>query len=446
MSNYNDANYSGWVTGPGRWEGGCKLGRVNAPPIMQRVDATLPHLFQETPHPSRNYTVIPAGRILAAKATDLTAAVPYTTITLANGVDPFETPSFITAGNFPIGYTETKIMRDLPGLRAAPPVFLRHETIELPYTTINESYNNILDSEARLKCGEWLMPFYGSHILKAGKNVHQGKLVRWVEKKVYSTSLAATGAVRLASAPYPAFKPRILQAWRGATMVTTGAASIHYSEPLARWVAEFGNADITTVWYEFGASANQRIAQCVGIEPIGTAGGINASSYDFPGWLKWVGNNFGPADFPVVLSKRPNTSVTLENVTLTSNVGTLANFPVVPWMPISVTVTGSVVDEDGVTTTWDGEVLALADTVTFQDYTQGRWYDIDMMNGQIRFPTNVTVTALKVSYYYETDFQDGLQYDGGMLGLTDGSYSGVVGIPPHLDVAGGIGAMRVMIL
>lgn len=443
------AVYGGFVTQPAKWSANVKLGGVNTPPIEFVLDDTLPALGQDPNYPNRDWLVIPHGRIVAGKATDLTRLYGTTVLTVANGVDPKDAPSFAT-GCVPFGYAPYNIYRNFPGLPADKPLGVKHETIEVPYTSINESYNTSSNGGTRLKVGEWLMPYYGSTNRKTSITPKdKGKLVRFVERRTFLTTVSSASAnVLLDSAPFPAFKPKVLLAYTAAGAVDlTGTVSLTYNETYSKWEAVFGQA-IKHVVYEYGAEDAQRIGQCIGIEPVGTAGGVNGSSHEMAGWLKWVTDNFGAWDWPPMVNVKNTTSVTAESVTISSNTGTLANTRVVPFKTISVKISGSVVDADGTSTSYDGTTeLPLADEMYFNDFTQGRDYDIDFLTGVITFRSNVTVYSCTVSYYYEADFDDGLKWDAGILGLTDGSGgSGITGLPAHLDISGVMGAMRVMIL
>lgn len=439
--------YGGYVSQPQKWSANVKLGGVNTPPVEFVLDETLPVLGQDDQIPNRDWVVIPAGRFVAAKATDLTRLYGETVLTLANGVDPIDPPSFAT-GNVPFGYAPFNLYRSWSGLPADRPLGVKHETIELPYTSINESYNNLLDSATRLKVGEWVMPYYGSTSAKTAiVPKHKGKPVRFLERKVYlETESSATGQVSLSKATLPAFKPKILAAYTAAGAVDLTGSTLNYDEALDTWVAIFGQS-VKYVIYEVGAHSTQRIGQIIGIEPVGTAGSINATSHDLNGWLKWVTDNYGTWDWPLIMNQRNYTSVTNEAVSATNNVGTLARTPVVPFRTITVTLTGTVTSDDGTVTTYTGATMAQLDTQFFSDFTQGREYDIDMLTGVITFASNVSVTAVTVSYSYEADFDEGLKWDTGILGLTDGSGgSGLVGLPAHLDITGVYGAMRIMVL
>lgn len=434
--------YGGYLPQPGRWSANVKLGGVNTPPIEWIVDETLPVLGQDLHVPNHDWVVIARGRIVAPRATTLTRLDGRTVVTLANGVDPLDAPSTLT-GNVPIGYAPFHFYREFAGMPADRPTVALHETIELPYTAVNEAYN--VSPNTRLVVGECLMPYFGSNNSNDFIPADRGKLVRWVEKEMKVQSQTASAIVVLAEARFPAFKPHIIVAFTSIGLPIVSGATLSYNTDEDRWVATF-SGPVESVIYEYGAGACQKVAQVVGIEPVGTAGGINATSHDLSGWLKWVTDNFGAWDWPPIMSVRPTSSAT-EALTISNNAASITNKPIVPFKPITVTVTGTLTDPNtGTETTLTGSELELADEIFFNDYTQGKYYDIDFLAGTITFASNLSVTAATISYFYENTFRDGLKYDAGILGLTDGRDSGIVGLPPHLDVAGVRGVLRVMIL
>ena len=153
--------YGGFTPQPGRWGSGVRRGGVNAPALEMAIDNALPNLGQDLQLPGRNYVTIPRGRFVALQNTDLTRQFNTSVLTLANGVDPLNGPSFAT-GNVPVGYAAFNMYRDFSGLPADKPVFARHELIELPYTAVNESQCLAANGGTHLQVGEYVMPYYGS--------------------------------------------------------------------------------------------------------------------------------------------------------------------------------------------------------------------------------------------------------------------------------------------
>lgn len=447
----NDSLYLG-AYGPNnqRWSAGVRLGQLAYTPIELEMDPTLPALGQDPNNDYRNrdYVVIPRGRIVAVKSQDLTDQARKTVITMANGVDPLNKPSFADYASSAFGYAPFNLYRNLQGLPAETPLGVRHETIAMPYTSANEAYNDTSNGGSRLKVGEYVMPYYGSNSKQKQNYTHTGKMVRYVGRHVISTTVASASAIVLLDAKYPAFQPVILFAHKADASLVTSGATLTYDETAAKWKATFLD-QVKTVVFEYGAANNQRIGQIMGIEPVKDAGGINSgANHEMTGWFKWVQTNYGPWEYPLVLNRLKGTAVVDESVSVSNNQGTLAGAPVQPFKTVTVKVTGTRYNSDGTTTALSDTTLDPLDDQIFGDKIHGNEYDLDILSGVITFTGNLAVTGAKVSYTYETDFKTGIDWDGqGILGLTDGSGpAGIVGLPPHLDVLGVYGELRVAIL
>lgn len=445
--------YGGFLPQPGRWYSGVKLGGVNTLPVECVVDETLPSLGQDFHFPNRDFVVIPRGRVIGARATDLTRLLGTTILTLAQGVDPLNVPPQLSSlyqfpGNMPIGYAPFHIYRDFSGLPADKPVAVNHETMELPYTAINEAYNLSTNGGSRLLTGEWVMPYFGSNNSLTAIPQDKGKWVRYIPTQVYSQTYATpSGSVQLTSARFPAFLPSILMAWTNAgTVVLTGATSVTYNVGFQNWTATFSQNNVAGVVYQYGAPEGMRYGMIVGIEPVGTAGGINSSSHELGGWLKWVTDQFGLWEWPPIVGTRPFNQATNEILSVTNNVAVTANRPIIPYKALTITVTGTLTSADGTQTSLNGQTLSLADTQYFNDYSQGQYYDLDWLSGTLTFSAALSITAATITYFYESNFREGLKYDAGIIGLTDGRDSGIIGLPTHLDVAGVRGVLRVAVL
>jgi hypothetical protein len=445
--------YGGFLPQPGRWHSGVKLGGINTLPIECVVDETLPSLGQDFHFPNRDFVVIPRGRVIGARGTDLTRLLGTTVLTLATGVDPLNVPSqlsslFQFAGNYPVGYAPFHIYRDFSGMPADKPVPVNHETTELPYTVINEAYNTSYNGGSRLLVGERVMPYWGSNIALNPAAQDKGKWVRFVQKQVWSdTYTTPSGGQQLTRAPFPAFLPKVIFAWTNTgAVLASGATSVTYNETFQKWCVTFSQNNVAGIVYEYGAADGMAYGFVAGIEPVGTAGGINSSSHELGGWLKWITDQFGLWEWPPITGTRPFTQVTNETLSVTNNTAVVANKPIIPYKALTITVTGTVRAADGTATTLNGATLNLADTQYFNDYSQGQYYDLDFLSGTLTFSSNLTVTAATISYFYESNFKEGLKWDAGIIGLTDGRDSGIIGLPTHLDVAGVRGVLRVAVV
>ncbi|MCS7311166.1 MAG: hypothetical protein NZ741_13200, partial [Armatimonadetes bacterium] len=121
--------------------------------------------------------------------------------------------------------------------------------------------------------------------------------------------------------------------------------------------------------------------------------------------------------------------------------------PIAFWKPIKVEIQGSYLTEDGQTVSSGAGWLEMPlGTEWVANWSIGKYHSIDPWTGMLYFSSNVTVTDVRVSYSYETSYRDGRLWASGQMGLTDGSGgSGIIGMPPHLDVPNVAGAMRVII-
>lgn len=442
--------YGGFLPQPGRWHSGVKLGGINTLPIECVVDETLPSLGQDFHFPNRDFVVIPRGRAIGARGTDLTRLLGTTVLTLATGVDPLAVPTGMPGqfpGNDPVGYAPFHIYRDFSGLPADKPVPVNHETIELPYTVINEAYNTAWNGGSRLLVGERVMPYYGANTSFTPLAQDRGKWVRFVPRQVQTTIVSTpSGGIQLSRAPFPAFLPKVILAWTNTgAVLASGSTTVVYNSSFQLWVATFSQTNVQGVVYEYGASDAQAYGFIVGIEPVGTAGGINGTSHELGGWLKWVTDQFGLWEWPPIVGTRPFTQVSNEILSVTNNTAVVANKPIIPYKALTITVTGTVTASDGTVTTLNGSTLSLADTQYFNDYSQGQYYDLDWLSGTLTFSSSISVTAATITYFYESNFREGLKWDSGIIGLTDGRDSGIVGLPAHLDVAGVRGVLRVAV-
>jgi hypothetical protein len=447
----NDALYLG-INGPNsqRFSAGHRLGQVAYTPIELDLDTSLPTLGQDANNNylNRDYIVIPHGRIVGLRPRDLTDKDRKSILTMANGVDPLNAPTFAKYSSTPFGYAPYHLFKGFRGLPADAPLGVRHETISMPYTSANESYNLSTNGGSRLVVGEYVMPYYGSKDKQAANAVHTGKMVRYIGRHVIKTVAGTASAQVLLDAKFPAFLPTVLYAYDASGAVYTGTEpTLSYVEASGKWKATFATA-VKGVVFEYGASDQQRIGQIMGIEPVGTAGGINGSTHEQTGWFKWVQTNYGAWEFPLILNRMASTAVTDEAVTVTDNAGTLAYAPVIPFKTVTVKVTGTRYETDGTETALTDEVLTPMDEAFFGDVIRGTEYSIDILTGAIEFTGNLDVDSAKVTYSYEGDFRNGITWDAqGIFGLTDGSGpSGITGIQPHLDVVGVYGELRVAIL
>lgn len=402
------------------WTPGVKISGMNSPAESWVVDPNLVPLGTDPRYPSSDQIVIPRGRILAVRP-DTTSYTGQAVLTIADGVS-----------NKPAGYTETNIFRQWEEKVQWMPSMSREEFIEVPYVaSVNGAYGVPAG-------GDKITAYYGSATSTTAVPNDKGKIVKWMEKKLYLKTSSASATVQLSAANLPAFTPRVIVAWNGTTLVDGSTVSVAWNPTFGCWVATIpGSA--TALVYEFGQSADQIAGEVVRVEPISAA-------HHLSGWLEWVTDNFLAWEYPPQLLRVPTTDVTNETpATITSGSWyRLANKPIAPWKSIVVTVTGTLVAPDGTVTTLTSTPLSTAD-MPFVDYTMGQYYNVNPVTGDLYFASNVTVNSVTVSYSYETSYRDGRLFNAGIIGLTDGRYSGVPGTPANLEVAGVVGSLRCII-
>jgi len=406
------------------WAPGIKISGMNSPAEEWTIDPNLPPLGTDPRYPTLDQIVIPRGRLLAVRP-DTTSYTGLAVLTIADGVS-----------NKPAGYTETNIFRQWQEKIQWMPSMSRQEFIEVPYV---QSINGAYGTPA---AGDRITAYFGSASSTAPVPQDRGKIVKWVEKKVFAmpTQTAATSAA-LMSANLPAFQPTIIMALNAGTVVYpsgSNSVSLAWNATLGAWVATF-NVAVTNVLYSFGQAADQIAGEVIRVEPI-------SSSHHLSGWLEWVTDNFLAWEYPPQLLRVPTTSVTGE-VPATVVAGQqyrLGNKPIAPWLQINVYVTGSLTNPDGSVTTLNNTLMSTAN-LPFVDYTLGQYYNINPVTGDLFFSSNVTVTSVSVDYSYETAYRDGRLFNAGVIGLTDGRYSGVPGTPANLEVAGVVGSLRCIV-
>jgi len=407
-----------------RWPTQIKLSGINAPAEQWVVDPSLPPLGTDPRYPTLDQIVIPRGRILAVRPAPYNYG-DYTVVTMADGVS-----------NRPIGYTQTNILRKHEQHIQWPPVVVKQEFIELPYiATVNDAYG-------QLQAGDRVTAYFGSMTSTTPNPMDRGRIVKWLPRRqVLLNHGSAATTIPLTAAVYPAFQPTVVATFNASGALVVTSVTLSWNSSAARWEATFGTA-VQYVLYEFGQHADQIVGEVVRLQRIDQA-------HLMQGWLQWVTDNFAQWDYPPLAIRVPTSDVNNEtpSVVVAGQQYRLLNRPVAFWKPIKVEIQGSYVNEEGNTISSGAGWLEMplgSDWVA--NWSIGKYHSIDPWTGMLFFAGNVTVTAVRVSYSYETSYRDGRLWASGQIGLTDGSGgSGIVGMPPHLDVPNVAGAMRVII-
>jgi hypothetical protein len=318
----------------------------------------------------------------------------------------------------------------------------------VPYTTaINAAYGHI-------KTGDRLTGYFGSVTSSTAKAYkHVGKPVLWLAKKTYfAITLSASTIVSLSSAVYPGITPRSVMAWNG-TAAVTGAPTLAFDG--STWLATYGSS-VDRVMYEFGHDADQIAGEAMRVK------NITEILNDQP-LFKFVQDFTGSAEFPVAQKKVPVTEVSNETpTTVTSGVQyRVQNLYISVHHPVTVEFKGTLVDNDGVSTTYaDWEILPTNLSGRLGNFV-GKYHEVNWFTGDIKLAASITqVDAIRISYHYFTDKYEGsVLWGQGIDSLTDGAnltggttVSGTTvvptnprGVPAELNYSGVIGQLRLWV-
>lgn len=407
------------------------------------VDPSLPVLGQDPFLPNTDLIVIPRGRLVGIKNPAGPGRPTYAQeqkalLTLANGTDGISING-ISTDVAPVGFAETPYFRSFAEQIQPLPGVTKGKLLSIPYVqTSNGAYGAI-------KPGDYVTAYAGT--TSSGSPIAQevGKIVRFVEKSVFMAHQDVAGTlIQLLQAVLPAFQPRVFSAQNGGAFVPLTSAAYAFNGN--HWQVTL-NAAVTDVFYEWGQGIQNRAGQCISFQAVGNAGGALDHLHNFPGWLQWVKDNYDAWTVPPLTLPRPTVQIQNEVPTnIGPNVYRLAQYPIAPLRTISVYVTGTRVDPlTGVTQSLTNYLLPLAAGTYLEDFTYGQDYIINPLTGVLTFGSDITITGLTVSYSADTSYLDGKIWDTGVLGLTDGRYSGVAGTPAHLELLGVVADMHVAI-
>ena len=421
------------------------LSGLEAPSDGYIIDPTLPVIGRDVNIPNLDEIVIARGRLLSVKDSSVVANAPYANesrpvVTLANGADGRRLAG-IGSDLRPMGFAETQYFRQYSEYVQPDPQVTKQKLVSLPYITgSNGVYGNI-------RPGDYVTASFGTANGNSVIAQEVGKVVKWVPRRLINAhqGTAAT-LITLTGALYPAFVPNIISASNAGAYANPAGVTVAYNVSSNVWQATFSTA-VSDVWFDYGQDVDNRAGQCASFEAVGNAGGQLNHNHRFAGWLDWVRDDYSMWAYPPLLTPRPYTTITAETPNaLGSNQYQLAVTPIVPGNTITVSVTGTRVDPNsGTSTTLTNNILPLADSTYYQDYTQGLDYDINFITGVLTIFSNVTVSSLTVTYSAETSFLDGKLYNPGQIGLTDGRFSGQPGTPANLELAGVVADMHVFL-
>lgn len=481
--------YGSYIQPSKRWTPFTEVSGPNVgqtPPEELRVDPFLPAQTVDAYDPAGGIA-IPAGRFVgvgysnniggggytAAGAADTsnlyrmgTGDRGYTSLTLHEGKNI--TPVGMSTNNIfrgtgqknsgnqvssgPYFQTGNTFMTDSSN-DASDVKFRRGFVAELPYVL---SVNN---AHGALLAGDKVTGYWGSTTSTSNIGwIHRGKPVKWTPKQMFfqTATRASSGATSLTSAVYPGFTPRVVAMYDGSTVVT-GTATLTFSG--STWVAAFP-APVTHFMYEWGQAADQIAGEVLRIQSLADVMGSDAL-YKFVEFSRADFLNFPPpASQKVAVTRRTQESATAVTA---GSVYRVVNWPISINYAVVVEIQGTVIDDSGISTTYtssDWFTLPTGNAMSLIGNFSGRYHTINWRTGIIELSSNITATAVRVTYSSIDNQRTGAVLWGqGVDGLTDGRYltdgasdaatlvpgGNRAGVPAHLNYADVVGAMRIIV-
>lgn len=426
------------------------------------LDPSLPNQGTQ-PHPENidlDVVKIPRGRIVSHVASrDMATATTKPLLTLADGTT-----------RPPIGFTFENVLS--PATQGRPEAFPRWRRagyIEVPYlSALNDAYGGLVE-------GDYVTAYFGStSSLTAIAFEDKGKPVKWIPKNIYTKSIfsSPSATVDLNSAYLPGIRPTIIHATNATGGVLTTTTSLIWTGSV--WRATFASA-VAYVIYSWGQSEDQRAGQVLRLRQV-------SSSAEYEGWLRWVEQNYKNNSLPVMSLDYQKEAVgwdadgtfdagTADEPAPNNESGadfwTLSHGKILPHLKIVVrVVTGQLIDLEGNVTDISGTDLTVRTGSYFENYAVGQYYRIDFVKGRLYLSSQITGPGgadltegdIQVAYYYSNKYETGLSnvtgFGVGLRGQTDGRYTGLPGVPAHLEraandrrysgAAGDFGAMRIL--
>jgi hypothetical protein len=486
MSNLGDFFGSHYVPSK-RWAPFAEVSGPNVgqtPPEELRVDPFLPVLATDPYDPAGGGgIVIPQGRFVAIGYSRTVGGVGYDTGGTATTVntsrmsvsDRGKTVLTIHEGQklTPVGMATNQIYKSADiyssgnpnqagpwrdagspfstdsGPSASDVKFRRGFVAEVPYVL---SVNN---AHGALLAGDRVTSHWGSTTSTSTIAFqHRGKPVKWTPSTLKMQSAAASGVIVLTAAVYPGIVPTITAMFNGATAVT-GASTLAYNG--ANWVATLPSA-CTVVWYQYGQFPDQIAGEVVRIQSL-----TDIADNDF--LAKFVQFTKGDyLNFPPPASQRVGVTARVNETPTTITAGSVYRLQFYPLSinhAVVIQIKGTVIDKDGVSTTYSADwfTVPAGNGLDLRSSFTGLYHNLNWRTGILEFSANVTVTSIQVTYRSVTDSRFGSVIWGpGVQGLTDGQYitngagdasvlvpNNRAGIPPHLNSADVVGAMRVIV-
>lgn len=434
---------------------GPNVGMVPAEEL--RVDPYLPGTATD-PYDPAGSVAIDAGRFVSVGFCQAVGAGSNTY--RAGRTEAGYTPLTLHDGRnlTPIGMSTHKIYRQETsgfmtnaGMLASDVAFRRGFVAEVPFVlAVNNAYG-------ALDAGDFTTGYFGSTESETAISwIHRGKPVKWIADRLYVTDGAASTTHNLTAAIYPGIKPVIVFAENAGTAVSVTGATVAWNAG-GYWVATVPTA--TRVYWTYGQAADQIAGEVMRIQSLTDI--LNRD--DFSKWVEFAPQdyrNFPPLYRPATqkFNVTEHTNETPSTITAGRAYKTAYN-PISLHHTLKIEIQGTVVDKDGVATSYSGATWYTLpghsnQASDMKSQFQGQYHSVNWKTGLIEIAGNITVTAIRVSYYAQTNKRDGaVVWGAGLDNLTDGRYvndpalSGrkKAGIPAHLNFADVVAAMRVIV-
>ena len=397
--------------------------------------------------------VIPQGRFVSIGYTNGKNSGNYrfqrtdtglTPLTLHDGLN-------LTPAGMSINQMYKKAPTDAGFLTDSPTIkYKKGFQAEVPYVlSVNES-------NGTLRSGDKVTGYWGDTSSLTPGMLHRGKAVKWVAKSTIVDTSTASAVQVLNAAIFPGITPTFTMAF--AAGVYLPAVTCAFSWNGTNWVATFGgtgSGTVTTVVFRYGQEADQIAGEVVRIQSL-------QDMLDRDSFQRWV--EYAPSDYlnyPPAAQRYPVTQVLNETPTTVTAGSTYRTqyFPISIWHAVTVSIQGTVVDMYGVSSTYSGSnwyQLPTTGTLDTRQWFMGNYHNVNWRTGLIELASNVTVTAIQISYSYISNPRDGAAlWGGGVWNLTDGnnvntlggtSYvANPAGVPAHLNMPDVVAGMRLIV-
>lgn len=395
---------------------------------------------------------IPQGRIVSVGYTNGQGGSHYRFLYNDTGLTPLTLHDGLnlTPAGMSINQMYKRASVDAGFLTDSPTVkFKKSFSAEVPFVL---SVNN---AHGALKSGDRYTGYFGSTTTQTPGMLHRGKPVLWNPKRVYTDVSTASAVQVLDAAVYPGIVPEFVMAFAAGVFLPSVSCSFAFNG--SAWQASFtgtGSGTVTAVMYRYGQEADQIAGEVVRIQSL-------KDMLDRDSFQKWV--EYAPIDYlnyPPAAQRYPVVQILNEtpSTVVAGSQYRTQYYPISVWHAVTVSIKGTVVDMNGVATTYtDWFDLPTTGTQDTRQWFMGNYHNVNWRTGIIELTANiVSVSAIKVSYSYTSNPRDGAAlWGGGVWNLTDGNnvntlggtpYSNnAAGVPAHLNMPDVVAGMRLIV-